>query len=93
MQSSPYKYSQCFKSKFIGSGVSESATAHINITSPHYDIQKVTLFDLFGKQEESITYNNSKEILVNLSNLLGGVYFVHIHLENGHTLIYKVSKE
>lgn len=69
------------------------ATAHINITSPHYDIQKVTLFNLFGKQEKTITYNNSKEILVNLSNLLGGVYFVHIHLENGHTLIYKVSKE
>lgn len=54
-------------------------------------IQKITLYDVYGKQLFSKQIN-STDIDINLSNYSRGVYFISCQLNNGRTIIKKIIK-
>jgi hypothetical protein len=63
----------------------------INVSSG-YEIKQIQLFDVFGKMIQSNTYANNSQVMLNLTDLSAGLYFVRITTNNSMDTV-KINKE
>lgn len=61
----------------------------LNITTDK-EIQKISLFDVLGKQIMDVTFNAST---INMSDIKSGVYVLKAHFKDGDTIIKKIIKK
>lgn len=82
------------ETEFSGVSVCPNPTRdELRITSDKVQIRSIEFFDVIGKKVFSpLLFQNSPEILINISHLQAGVYFVKISTEAGD-VIKKVLKE
>jgi len=70
-------------------------TGEVTIESSTFKVQSVEIFDIFGRKQKSRKaemQNGEGTMVMDISNLSNGIYFVKIHTEKG-TVIQKVIKQ
>ncbi|MBS7321204.1 MAG: T9SS type A sorting domain-containing protein [Myroides sp.] len=69
------------------------ATNIVNITNgENLLVNKVTIYDIAGKQLSTQTFNNEAEIQLNVENLASGTYMLHLQTNEG-TAVKKLVKK
>src|SRR5690606_10806323 len=69
------------------------ATNVVNITnSENMQVQKITIYDISGKQLSTQSFNGGTQIQLNVANLASGTYMLHLQTNEG-TAVKKLVKK
>jgi len=64
----------------------------VKVIKTEMNIDKIVIYDIYGKTILQKKNGNSKEILLDVSELSTGFYFISCELENHQTIVKKMTK-